>query len=91
MNYIHYHLERKILLRHAQGSQDLETTEMRAQKDATLSTFDLAVQDFLVMKSHIKALELASQQIDAIQYCRAETMKMAEYMPPADRPAARTL
>ena len=66
MNHVHYHPERKILLRHAQGAQHLETTQMRTQQNATLSGFDLAVQDFRVMKSHIKALELTPQQIKPI-------------------------
>jgi hypothetical protein len=32
---------------------------MRAQKDAAFAAFDFPEQDFLVMKSHVKVLELA--------------------------------
>jgi hypothetical protein len=48
----------------------------------------LALQDFLSMHCHTKARELAAQQINAIQNCRGETMKMAEHMPPVGRTAA---
>ena len=88
MHDIHQYLERKILLRHAQGAQHLETAEMRAQKDATLPGLNLAVQDFAVMNFHVKARELAFQQIQPIQYCRGETVEMPKHMPPASRATA---
>src|SRR5947207_14977610 len=56
---VHQHFERKVLLRYSEGAQHLEATEMRAQKDAAFTALDLPVQDFLLMKRHVKVLELA--------------------------------
>ena len=56
---VHQHLERKVLLRYSERAQHLEATEMRAQKDAAFAAFDSPVQDFLLMKRHVKVLELA--------------------------------
>ncbi len=83
MRDIHQYLKRKILLRHAQRAQHLETAEMRTQKDATLTGLNLTVQDFAVMNCHVKARELAFQQIQPIQYCGGETVEMPEHIPPA--------
>src|SRR6266446_8051551 len=63
---------------------------MRAQEDGACAAFDLAVQDFLPMNRHTKALELSAHQINAIQNGRGETMKMAEDMPPVSWRAAQT-
>jgi len=56
---VHQHFERKVLLRYSERAQHLEATEMRAQKDAAFTALDLPVQDFLLMKRHVKVLELA--------------------------------
>src|SRR5204863_3541463 len=45
------------------------------------AAFNMAVQAFLPMNCEAKLLELTPQQIDPIQDCRTETMKMAEHMP----------
>jgi hypothetical protein len=39
---------------------------VRAQNDAAFPAFDLALQDFFVMKRYVKAPELASEQIYSI-------------------------
>src|SRR6266436_3179527 len=56
---VYQHLERKVLLRYSERAQHLEATEMRAQKAAAFAAFDSPVQDFLLMKRHVKVLELA--------------------------------
>ncbi len=66
MRDIHQHFERKVLLGYSEGAQHLEAAQMRAQKDAAFAAFDLPVQDLLLMKRHVKVLELTPQQINAI-------------------------
>ena len=56
---------------------------MRAQEDAAFAAFDLAMHDFLAMNRDAKALEVAAQQVNAIQNGRGEAMKMAKDVPPA--------
>src|SRR4029434_2033155 len=55
---VHQHLERKVLLGYSERPQHLEATQMRAQKDAAFAAFDFPEQNFLVIKSHVKVLEL---------------------------------
>jgi hypothetical protein len=51
----------------------------------------LPVQDFSLVKCHIKVFELASQEINAIQNRSSEKVEMAEDMPPVGGPATHPL
>ena len=56
---VHQHLEREVLLRYSERAQHFKAAKMRAQKDAAFAALDLLVQNFPVVKRHVKVVELS--------------------------------
>src|SRR5436309_1963368 len=87
MRNIHQHFEREFLLGDSDSTENLEATEMRSQKNAAATAFDLIVENFFLVNSDVEPIEPSLQEVNAIENCTGEKMKMPENMPPARRTA----